>query len=422
MKIARIQPFLLSFPFADPIRLPFYGGERTIIKRDAMLIRVDTTAGIRGYAPGPGSERAYNAIRDVIAPFLEGHAVGDPDALRIKFESGPGRADRELLTAYGSVDIALWDIVAKMHGVPLSEVIGGRVRDHISVYGSAGMYQTPEKYAEEAAGIVARGFRAYKMRPGLGPEEDVRAAKQVRDAVGLGTDLMIDAHTWWRMGNRSYSSETVAEVAEEMLDADPLWLEEPLPPDDHAAYAALKERDILPLAGGEHEPDEEGFLDLIANEAVDYLQMDVCCQGGFALARRLFLAISRQNLKFAFHSWGTELEILAAAHLGVCWPENVVEWLEFPCYSDGNRTGMYPFPPAREILKDPLTVEQSQLVVPREPGLGIQVNEAVIEKYPWIPGPWSYFRIDSPRRMFAVVGDHSVPSLEIKEREGDAVE
>jgi hypothetical protein len=83
---------------------------------------------------------------------------------------------------------------------------------------------------------------------------------------------------------------------------------------------------------------------------------------------------------------------------------------------------MYPFPPAREILKDPLTVEEGQLVVPREPGLGIEVNEAVIEKYPWIPGPWSYFRIDSPRRTFAVVGDHSVPSLEIKEREGDSVE
>jgi L-alanine-DL-glutamate epimerase-like enolase superfamily enzyme len=422
MKIARIQPFLLSFPFADPIRLPFYGGKRTIIKRDAMLIRIDTTAGIRGYAPGPGSERSYNAIRDVIAPFLEGHAVGDPDALRIKFEAGPGRGDRELLAAYGSVDIALWDIVAKMRGVPLSEVIGGRVRDRIGVYGSAGMYQAPEKYAEEAAGIMARGFRAYKMRLGLGPDEDVRAAKLVRDAVGLGAELMIDAHTWWRMGDRSYSPETVAQVAEQMVDADPLWLEEPLPPTDHAAYAALKERDIVALAAGEHEPDEEGFLDLIANEAVDYIQMDVCCQGGFALARRVFLGIARQNLKFAFHSWGTELEILAAAHLGVCWPENVVEWLEFPCYSDRNRAGMYPFPAAHEILKDPLTIDQGRLVVPREPGLGIEVNDAVIEKYPWIPGPWSYFRIDSPRRMFAVVGDHSVPSLEIKEREGDAVE
>jgi L-alanine-DL-glutamate epimerase-like enolase superfamily enzyme len=422
MKIARIQPFLLSFPFADPIRLPFYGGERTILKRDAMLIRVDTDSGLRGYAPGPGSERTYEAIRDVIAPFLEGHTVGDPDALRIKFEQRvfddkAGGGNRELLTAYGAVDIALWDIVAQSHGAPLSEMIGGRVRDRINLYGSAGMYQPPEKYAEEAAGVADRGFRAYKMRPGLGPEEDVRAAKLVREAVGLGVDLMIDAHTWWRMGDRSYSPETVAAVAEEMAEADPLWLEEPLPPEKHAAYADLRERDIIALASGEHEPEEAGFLDLIALEAVDFVQMDVCCQGGLALARRLFSAISRKNLKFAFHSWGTELEVLVAAHLGVCWPENVVEWLEYPCYSDGGKAGMYPFPVASQILKEPLHIEHSQLVVPRTPGLGIEVNEDIIEKYPWIPGPWSYFRIDSPRRMFAVVGDHSVPSLEVKGQE-----
>lgn len=422
MKIARIQPFLLSFPFADPIRLPFYGGERVILKRDAMLIRVDTDSGIRGYAPGPGSESAYQAIRDVIAPFLEGHVLGDPDALRIKFEQGVGRGNRELLAAYGAVDIALWDILARSHGAPLSEVIGGRVRDRINLYGSAGMYQSPEKYAEEAAGIVDRGFRGYKMRPGIGPAEDVRAAKLVRAAIGVGVDLMIDAHTWWRMGDRSYSAETVASVAEEMADADLLWLEEPLPPENHAAYVDLKERDIVALASGEHEPAEAGFLDLIAQEAVDYVQMDVCCQGGLALARRLFSAIGRQNMKFAFHSWGTELEVLAAAHLGVCWPENVVEWLEYPCYSDGGKAGMYPFPVASQILKEPLPVEHSQLIVPREPGLGIEVNEDIIEKYPWIPGPWSYFRIDSPRRMLAVVGDHSVPSLEVKDLEGKAFE
>lgn len=418
MKIARVQPFLLSFPFADPIRLPFYGGERTILKRDAMLIRVETTSGLTGYAPGPGSERACDAIREVIAPFLEGHAVGDPDALRIKFETGPGRDRRELMAAYGSVDIALWDLVARSYGVPLSEVIGGRVRERINLYGSAGMYQSPEKYAEEAAAIAQLGFRAYKMRPGIGPDEDVRAVNMVREAIGLGVDLMIDAHTWWRMGDRSYSADTVVRLAEEMSDAAPLWLEEPLPPADHAAYAALKEKDIVALASGEHEPTEAGFLDLIALEAVDYVQMDVCCQGGVALARRLLAAIARQNMRFAFHSWGTDLEVLVAAHLGACWPETVVEWLEYPCYSGNGKPGMYPFPLASEILKEPLAIEDSQILVPRAPGLGIEINQNVIDKYPWIPGPWSYFRTDSPRQTQAVVGDHSVPWLQVKEADG----
>ena len=122
------------------------------------------------------------------------------------------------------------------------------------------------------------------------------------------------------------------------------WLEEPLPPDDHAAYLALKEKDLVPLASGEHEPNEERYLDLILTQAVDYVQMDVCCQGGYSLGRRLFAEIARQGLSFAFHSWGTALEVAAAAHLGICWPQLVVEWLEYPCYSTPGRAGMYPFP------------------------------------------------------------------------------
>jgi L-alanine-DL-glutamate epimerase-like enolase superfamily enzyme len=409
MKLTKVQPFLLSYPFPEPIRLPFHGGERVIVKRDAMLIRADTSTGLTGYAPGPGSERVRDAIRDVIAPFLEGLALADPDALRVKFQEGPGSGNPELQKAYCAVEVALWDLLAKSRGVPLSEVVGGRVRDRIRLYGSAGMYQTPEGYAEEAAAISAMGFRAYKMRPALGPDEDIRTVRLMREAVGPSVDLMIDAHAWWRMGDRSYSFETVERVAGAMAEFDPLWLEEPLPPADHAAYAQLRARDIIPLAGGEHEPDEDGFLDLIASDAVDYVQMDVCCQGGFAMARRLFSAIAHRELRFAFHSWGTDLEVLAAAQLGICWPDTVVEWLEYPCYSNGARAGMYPFPIAAEILREPLQIEKGELAVPREAGLGIAIDERVIEKYPWIGGPWSYFHIDSPKQTLAVVGDHSIP-------------
>ena len=76
----------------------------------------------------------------------------------------------------------------------------------------------------------------------------------------------------------------------------------------------------------------------------------------------------------------------------------VVEWLEYPCYSSPGRAGMYPFPLAAEILKDPLELDHGDLIVPRAPGLGVTVDESVIERYPWIPGPWSYFRTDAPAR------------------------
>ena len=96
--------------------------------------------------------------------------------------------------------------------------------------------------------------------------------------------------------------------------------------------------------------------------------MDVCCQGGYALGRRLFAEIARQELRFAFHSWGTALEVVAAAHLGICWPETVVEWLEYPCYSSPGRAGMYPFPLAAEILKDPLADRQRRSDRPARAG------------------------------------------------------
>ena len=407
MKIASVRSHLLSYPFPEPIRLPFYGGERTILKRDAMLIRVETDNGLVGHAPGPGSERAQQAIAQTVAPFLEGRGLADPDALRVKFMDGPG-ADPELAKIYGTVEIALYDLTGRALGVPVSELLGGRVRDHIRLYGSAGMYMPPEAYAAEAAAVAKLGFRAYKMRPALGPDRDLEAVRLMRQAVGPDFDLMVDAHTWWRMGDRRYSQETVEHLAMEMAQHRICWLEEPLPPDDHEGYLRLKEKDLCPLASGEHEPNEARYLDLILSQAVDYVQMDVCCQGGYSLGRRLFGEVERQGLRFAFHSWGTALEVIAAAHLGICWQPEVVEWLEYPCYSTPDRAGMYPFPLAAEILKEPVELDHGDLIVPAAPGLGVTVDESVVERYPWIPGPWSYFRTDSPAETRAVMGDHSI--------------
>jgi L-alanine-DL-glutamate epimerase-like enolase superfamily enzyme len=407
MIISSVRAFLLSYPFPEPLRLAFYGGERTILKRDAMLIRIQSDKGLVGYAPGPGSTRALDTIERTVRPFLEGRTLADPDALRIQFLEGPG-LDPEAAKTYCAVEVGLFDLCAKAKGVPLSEELGGRVRDRIRLYGSAGMYMPPEGYAAEAAAIAGLGFRAYKMRPALGPEQDLETVRLMRRAVGPDFDLMVDAHTWWRMGDRSYGFDTVEQLARDMAAYDVAWLEEPLPPDDHEAYLRLKEKEYLPLASGEHEPSEQRYLDLILRQAVDYVQMDVCCQGGFAMGRRLLSEIARGGLKFAFHSWGTALEVVAAAHLGICWPESVVEWLEYPCYSTPARAGMYPFPLAAEVLKAPLEIDHGDFIVPRAPGLGVEVDESVIERYPWIPGPWSYFRTDCPAETLAVTSDHSV--------------
>ena len=93
LKITNVQAFLLSYPFEAPIKLHYHGGERTIMKRDAMLIRVETDKGVIGYAPGQGSESAKRVIDDIVAPFLVGRALGDTDALRVLFLKSAGTDD-----------------------------------------------------------------------------------------------------------------------------------------------------------------------------------------------------------------------------------------------------------------------------------------------------------------------------------------
>jgi len=408
MKISNVEAFLMSYAMPEKIELPFWGGVRTILKRDAMLIKVTTDNGLIGYAPGPAFSRAYDEISTVIKTFLVGK---DPLQWKsFKFIDSP-----EVLKTYYAVEVAILDLVGKYEGCSISEVMGGRVRATIKLYGSGGMYMAPEKYAEEAAAIKEMGFPAYKMRPGMGPDEDLRTVELMRKSTGeMG--LMVDAHTWWRMGNKSYSPETIRELASSMKKFNPYWLEEPFLPEHHLEYKKLKEDGFVPVATGEHEQEYAGFEDLARLNATDFLQMDVCCQGGFEMGLKVFDLAAANNMKFAFHSWGTTLEVLAAAQLGVCRDESVVEWLEYPCYSSPTRVGMYPFPLSDEILKDPLEIDKGYLKLPSGHGLGIEVNEDVIHKYPFIPGPWSFFHQDSPKETIAVTGDHSVKWVKSSEQ------
>ena len=406
MKITKVEGLLMSCPFEEPLRLPFYGGLRTILKRDAMLIRVTTDSGLKGFAPGPAHERAAREIAETIGPFLEGRDPAD-------WQSYGFDAGLELKKTYHAVEVAVIDAAAKAQGAPMSDLLGGRRRDRIKCYGSAGMYMPPEGYAAEAAAVRELGFPAYKLRPAAGPQGDLQTVEAMRKAAGPDFGLMLDCHAWWRMGDRSYSPQTIENLCRDLAPCKPYWVEEPFDPDDHAAYAAMRGKGIVPLASGEHEPDEAGFLNLIRSGGVDFVQMDVCCQGGFAMGRRIFDAAEQQGIRFAFHSWGTLLEVIAAAQLGVCRDESVVEWLEYPLHANDGKPGMYPFPAADEILTEPLNIEEGFLVMPDGAGIGVEVDESVVEKYPFIPGPWSIFRIDSPPETLAVSGDHSVPWVEV---------
>jgi L-alanine-DL-glutamate epimerase-like enolase superfamily enzyme len=265
------------------------------------------------------------------------------------------------------------------------------------------------------------GFTAYKMRPALGPEADLETVRLIRDAVGPEMGLMVDAHTWWRMGDRSYTPDGIEQLAREMAGYGLTWLEEPFPPEDRAAYVRLRKASRVPIAAGEHETSLEGFLEILGQGAVDLAQADVTHHGGYTSVQQVIRACAETppdppltkggtrggGRPFAFHHWGTALEALASAHLGVCFPAEVCAWLEYPCYRHRGQPIMYPYPLADEILREPLQIENGDLLVLDRPGLGVEVDESVIARYPYLPGPWSVFRLTSPPGEWALSGDHA---------------
>src|SRR5262245_25368662 len=138
MRITDVRAHLLSCPLPEPLQLHYHGGERTIFKRDAALVRITTDRGLTGYGPAPASEGAAAHINGAIRAALVGQDPTGVEELRRRVMAGASSA---AALAFGGVEVALYDLVGKMEGCPLHALLGGKVRDRIRLYGSAGMYQ-----------------------------------------------------------------------------------------------------------------------------------------------------------------------------------------------------------------------------------------------------------------------------------------
>ena len=281
--------------------------------------------------------------------------------------------------------MALWDIAGKALDQPVCRLLGGAFRDRISAYATGCYYRGTRcldvdsalgELAAEARAYADAGFEILKMKVGLLPiDQDLRRVQAVREAIGPGRALLVDA-------NHAYHAVSALRMAHGLAALNVGWLEEPVPPEDRDGYRTLRHAGLVPVAGGECEYTRYGFRELIAGGCVDIAQPDLCVAGGFSEWLKILALAESFGVWVIPHVWGSGVALAAALHALAAMPpfphtanpvplqnEPVVEY-------DRN-----PNPLRDDLLRTPIRLVDGCLPVPQGPGLGIEVDEDVLAEY-----------------------------------------
>jgi L-talarate/galactarate dehydratase len=257
--------------------------------------------------------------------------------------------------AIAAIDIALWDLRARLAGISLARALG-QVRDRVPAYGSGRASPTLpiDELVEHSAAYVGSGFRAIKIRIGRDPSADVERLRRVREAVGPDVRIMCDA-------NERLDLPTALWLGRHLVESGIYWLEEPLPSQDLEGYRRLRAALPIPLALGEHVYSRREFIPYIANGAIDIVQPDACMMGGLSEAMKIGRVAESFGLAVAPH-FMTELHVhLAAALPRAVYVEN------------------YPF--MDDLLTRRLVVEDGHVLVPDGPGHGVEFTQETWKRY-----------------------------------------
>ncbi|MEM7133778.1 MAG: mandelate racemase/muconate lactonizing enzyme family protein [Chloroflexota bacterium] len=337
------------------------------------LVRVDTDEGVTGWGSVFTNDRLVQAALGVLEPLYRNENALEPERVCEKLHQNMfwlGRGGSVTHTISG-VDIALWDILGKVTGQPVGRLLGGRYRERVKPYASLLMDQ-PEPLREHLLRIKEQGFRAFKM--GWGPfgreshQLDEAIVRTAREAVGDDCMLMVDAggsDEYWYNGYK-WALRTAHMLAEYNVD----WFEEPLNADAMDDYVHLRRNAPLPIAGGEVLTRRQAFQPWLQAGAFDIVQPDVTKVGGISEERRIGWMAQENGIRFIPHGWNTALGLAADLHLASAFPDtNMVEYITGSPYIDELTQGGWQLD------------DEGLLIIPEVPGLGIELNMDVVEKY-----------------------------------------
>ena len=385
MKITRITSHVLGYDLPETLGY----SQQYYTKRTAHLVEVETDEGITGWGEcfGAGNIALANKgiVQQVIQPMVLGMDPLDRDVIWHKVYNlmrDHGQKGMPLQSLSG-VDIALWDIAGKVAGLPLYKMIGGAHRDKIDVYGYGMMLRTESvdslvaRFTDEAAAIKGMGFKATKMKVGLGLRDDVRLIEAVRRGVGDDYRFMIDA-------NHAYTTHDAFYIGRAMEEFDPYWFEEPVAPEDLDGYRELRQGLRVNISGGEAEFNRWGWRALLESRGLDIAQPEVCALGGISEYLRVLALCHAHFTPVVNHVWGSAIAVATNLHLLAAMPPlpgGLFPWepmLEFDTTHNLFRD---------DLLTNPLDIQgqvannNGTVDIPSGPGLGVNPDRDFIRRY-----------------------------------------
>jgi D-galactarolactone cycloisomerase len=365
VRIAAVETRRYRFPFEPPLRAAWDPEPRT--HQDATLVCVVADDGTRGYASG-------DALPDAEAL---GRLLAGVDPLRTEVV----REVCETVDFHGgrpwTLEVAVWDLVGRALGQPLWRLLGGR-SESLVAYASSAEPAPPGERARRCAALRDAGVRAVKLRFGDDWRAGVETVEAVRDAVGPGLAIMVDANQGWRMPGDLRPRWDVATAIACARALEPLgveWLEEPLRTDDVDGYAALRRATSLRIAAGEMVRDAAAARDLVVRGGVDVIQPDVVLAGGIGGARRIAAVADLHGRMWSPHTWSNGYGLVANLHAALAL--STCPYVEVPFDP--------PALPAERrdwLLPAPVEIAADGTIRPPDgPGLGIEPDLEALDRY-----------------------------------------
>ncbi len=373
MKIVSIRTHLLEYR----LETAFESASMRFDRRSHVLVEVICDDGTTGWGECLGPARANAAIVETYANWLIGQNPLETEKIwALLYNALRDQGQRGLtVTALSGIDIALWDIKGKHFGVPVSTLLGGCFRTSVKAYATGSFKRDGvdrvEDNASEMAGHRDAGFHACKIKIGFDPDEDLRVIKAVREAIGPGMKLMIDA-------NHGYAAVEAVRVGRAAAEYGVDWFEEPVVPEQLGAYRAVRVGQPIPVAGGETWHTRWGMREPIETRSIDIIQPDLCGCGGFSEARKIADFASVHGIRVVPHVWGTAVQIAAALQFVAAMVPDPARNRPIEPILEFDRT----YNPFRQaVVTEPLEHQAGIVTIPDGPGLGIEIDRAALKEF-----------------------------------------